>query len=205
MTPRRPALAVLAGAALLLAACSSSPSPSSSSTTTTGAHHHLVTSTTTSTTAAAGSSTTSTSAVAAACTVRGASGQGQGAAGTITGTVILTNAGSTPCAVNGYPTIALYAGTGAPLTVTVVNGLTVQVNSGANAPPGPVVIPAGGTAQMAYQYSDVPSGSQTSCPQSEGATVSLPGGRGTTPSFPLQAGPCNNGTVYVSPVYASSG
>jgi hypothetical protein len=203
VTPRRWTLAALAGVALLFAACSSSPSKSASSTTTsTSAAHHP--SNVTTTTAAASSSTTSSTAAAAACTIKGASGQGQGAAGTITGTIVITNAGSTPCTVNGYPTLALSSGSGAPLTVTIVNGLTVNVSAQANAPPSTVVLAAAGTAQFAYQYSDVPTGAQTSCPESEGASVTLPNGGGSSPTFPLTMAPCNNGTVYVSPVYATS-
>jgi uncharacterized protein DUF4232 len=201
VTPRRWALAALVGAALLFAACSSSPSRSASSTTTTTAHHAA--DRTTTTTAAPSSSTTSSSAAVASCSIKGASGQGQGAAGTITGTVVVTNAGSTPCTVNGYPTLALYSGSQAPLTVTVVDGLTVDVSAAANAGPSPVTIAAGSTAQFAYQYSDVPTGAQTSCPESEAASFTLPNGGGSSPTFPLTMSPCNNGTVYVSPVYAA--
>jgi hypothetical protein len=203
VSARRWALATMAGVALLFAACSSSPSKSASSTTTTGAHHHNVV-TTTSTTAAASSTTTSSAAVTTACSIKGTAGQGEGAAGTITGTIVLTNVGTASCSVNGYPTLGLTSGSGAPLTVTVVNGLTVNVSAQANASPSAVVIAAGGTAQMAYQYSDVPTGNETSCPQSEGASVTLPNGGGASPTFPLSMAPCNNGTVYVSPVYAAS-
>jgi hypothetical protein len=202
VTPRRWALAALAGVALLFAACSSSPSPSASSTTTTAAHHSSDRTTTT-TTAAASTSTSPSSPAVTSCSIKGASGQGQGAAGTITGTIVLTNAGSTPCTVNGYPTVALYSGSGAPLTVTIVNGLTVNVSAAANAGPSTVTIAPGATAQVAYQYSDVPTGAQTSCPESEAASVTLPNGGGSSPSFALTMSPCNNGTVYVSPVYAS--
>jgi hypothetical protein len=197
---RRWSLAVLAGAALVLAACSSSPSKSanSTSTTTTAAHH--ASGSTTSTTAAPASST-STSAAVTSCSIKAASGQGEGAAGTITGTIIVTNVGTTPCTVNGYPTMSLSSGSGAPLTVTMVNGLTVSISPPANAGPSSVTIAANGTAQFAYQYSDVPSGAETSCPSSEVASVTLPGG-GTSPGFAFTASPCDNGTIHVSPVYA---
>jgi Protein of unknown function (DUF4232) len=200
--------AALAGVALLFAACSSSPSPSATSTTTTTAAHQsssTSTTTTTTTAAATSSSTTSSTAAVASCSIKGASAQGQGAAGTITGTIVLTNTGSTPCTVNGYPTLALYSGSQAPLTVTMVNGLTVDVSAQANAGPTTVTIAAGGTAQFAYQYSDVPAGAQTSCPQSEAASATLPNRGGSSPTFPLTMSPCNNGTVNVSPVYATSG
>jgi hypothetical protein len=204
VTLRRWAPAALAGVALLFAACSNPPSPSASSTTTTRAAHPPSTSTTT-TTAAGTSSTTSSTAAVTSCSIKGVAGQGQGAAGTITGTIVLTNAGSGPCTFNGYPTLALYSGSQAPLTVTMVNGLTVSVSAQANAGPATVTIAPGATAQFAYQYSDVPTGAQTSCPESEDASATLPNGGGSSPTFPLTMSPCNNGTVYVSPVYATSG
>ena len=115
----------MAGAGLCLAACSSSPSPKHSTTTT----HHATTSSSSSTTSTSSASTTSsTAAGSAACShITAAAGQSQGAAGTITGVVTVTNAAATPCTVDGYPTMGLYSGSGAPLTVTMVNGLTVSV------------------------------------------------------------------------------
>ncbi len=205
MTARRWALAVLAGAGFVLAACGGSGTPATTTTTT---HHRAVTSTTvstTTTTVAPTSTTTSSTAAPAACSIKGAQGQGQGAAGTITGTVIVTNVSAAACTVNGYPTLHLYSGTLAPLTVTQVNGLTVHVSQAANAPPSSVTLAAnGGTAQFAYQYSDVPSGSETTCPQSEAASVTLPDGGVSSPTFQLSLQPCDNGTVYVSPLYAAS-
>jgi hypothetical protein len=131
-------------------------------------------------------------------------GQGQGAAGTITGLVNVTNASTTACTVNGYPTMALFSGSGAPLTVTIVNGLTVTLSSAANAPPSSVSVAPNSSAQFAYQYSDVPVGSETSCPTSESASVTMPGSTTSSPSFQLAIGPCGNGTIKVSPVYAGS-
>jgi Protein of unknown function (DUF4232) len=204
VTSPRWALAFVACAAVVLAACSSSPSKPKNVTTTT----HAATSTTsapttTSTTAASG--TTSTAATSTACShITASPGQGQGAAGTITGLVTITNAGTNACTVNGYPTMALFSGSGAPLTVTIVNGLTVTVSSGANAPPSSVSVAPNSSAQFAYQYSDVPVGSETSCPTSESASVTMPGSTTSSPSFQLAIGPCGNGTIKVSPVYAGS-
>jgi uncharacterized protein DUF4232 len=193
------ALAALAGAGLCLAACSNSPSTNNSTTTTSHRATSTTAATTTPTTAAP---TTSTSAASAACThVSASAGGSQGAAGTITGLVTVTNTGSTSCTVNGYPTMALYSGSGAPLTVTMVNGLTVTISAQANAAPTSVAIAPSSTAQFAYQFSDVPVGAETSCPTSEQASVTLPGA--TTPSgtFALAIDPCANGTIHVSPLY----
>jgi hypothetical protein len=203
VTRRRWALALVAGAAVVLAACSSNPSTPKKVTTTTHAATSTTSSTTTTTTAA--STTTSTGAASTACThVTASPGQGQGAAGTITGVITVTNTGTTSCTANGYPTVALLSGSGAPLTVTMVNGLSVTVSSAANAPPSTVTVAPSSSAQFAYQYSDVPVGSETSCPTSESAAVTMPGSTTASSTFQLAIGPCNSGTIRVSPVYAGS-
>jgi hypothetical protein len=201
--PARWALAFVAGAGVVLAACSSSPSTPKHVTTTTRAATSTTSASTTTTTAA--STTTSTSTPSTACNhVTGSPGQGQGAAGTITGLITVTNTGTAPCTVNGYPTMALLSGSGAPLPVTMVNGLSVMVSSAANAPPSSFSVAASSTAQFAYQFSDVPVGSETSCPTSESAQVTMPGATTASPTFQLAIGPCSNGTIRVSPVYAGS-
>jgi hypothetical protein len=116
----------------------------------------------------------------------------------------VTNTGTSTCTANGYPTVALLSGSGAPLTVTMVNGLSVDLSGPANAAPSPVSVAPSSTAQFAYQYSDVPVGSETACPTSEMATVTLPGATVASPTFGLAIGPCGNGTIRVSPVYAPS-
>jgi hypothetical protein len=197
-------LAVLAGASLCLAACSNSPSPNDATTTSTAAHHATTSASTTTSTSSA-STTSSTAAGVPACNhISASAGQSQGAAGTITGVVTVKNTGSTPCSANGYPTMALYSGSGAPLTVTMVNGLTVSVTPQASAPPSSVTIAPSSTAQYAYQISDVPVGAETSCPTSEQATTTMPGASGSSGYFALSIDPCNNGTIRVSPVYAAS-
>lgn len=197
-------LVFVASCAVVLAACSSSPSkPKHVTTTTRGATS--TTSAPTTTTSTAAPTTTSTATSTSACNrITASPGQGQGAAGTITGLVTVTNAGTAACTVNGYPTMALYSGSGAPLTVTMVNGLTVSISSAANAAPSSFSLAPSATAQFAYQYSDVPEGSETSCPASESASVTMPGASTASPSFQLAIGPCGNGTIRVSPVYAGS-
>jgi hypothetical protein len=203
VTGSRWALAMVACAGVVLAACSSSPSkPKSVTTTTRAATTTTSAPTTTSTTAA---TTTSTTAATAACShITASPGQGQGAAGTITGVITVTNTGTTSCSVHGYATMALFSGSGAPLTVTMVDGLSVAVSSAANAPPSTVSVAPSSTAQFAYQYSDVPTASETSCPTSESASVTMPGSTTASPTFQLAIGPCGNGTIKVSPVYAGS-
>jgi hypothetical protein len=200
VNPSRWALAALAGVALLAAACSSSNPPA---TTTTTSHHHSVTTSSTTSTSVAPSTTTTSGAATTACTkVTASAGQSQGAAGTITGIITVTNAGPTACTANGYPTVGLMSGSGAPITVTMVNGLSVDVSPQASASPSAVAVAPSSTAQFAYQYSDVPVGNATSCPESEAATVTMPGSSTPSPTFSLQIAPCANGTIRVSPVYS---
>ncbi len=205
MTLPRWAPASAACAAVLLAACSSSPAtPNQSHTTSTTRPASSTTSASTTPTTAP-PTTTSTAAASTACTrITASPAQGQGAAGTITGLINVTNAGTASCTVNGYPTMALFSGSGAPLTVTVVNGLSVTISSSANAPPSSVSVAPSSSAQFAYQFSDVPVGSETSCPTSETADVTMPGAATASPSFQLAIAPCGNGTIRVSPVYAGS-
>jgi len=202
--PSRWALAFVAGAALVLAACSSSPSAPPQKHASSN-NHPAVTTTSSTTTSTTAPSTTSTTVAPATCThVTASPAQGQAAAGTITGMVNVTNAGSAPCTVDGYPTMGLFSGSGAPLTVTMTNGLSVTVSSAANAAPSSFSLAPSASAQFVYQYSDVPVGTQTSCPSSETADVTMPGASTASPTFQLAIAPCANGTIRVSPVYASS-
>lgn len=200
MTPRRWVLALLACAGGVLASCSSNGTPQATTTT----HHPSATTTSSSTTTSTSApATTSTTAGPIACNhISASSGQFSGAAGTITGVVNITNVGGAQCTVDGYPKIALYSGTGTPLTVTLVDGLSVNVSPQANAAPSSFALAPSGAAHFAYQFSDVPVGNETSCPSSEQASVTMPGATTASPTFAFSTTPCNNGTMRVSPVYA---
>jgi ABC-type glycerol-3-phosphate transport system substrate-binding protein len=201
VTRSRRALALVACAGAVLAACSSPSTPKVSTTTT----HASVATTSSSTTTSTPTSTSTTPAASAACnSITASAGQSQGAAGTITGVITVTNTGSSMCTADGYPKVALLSGSGAPLTVTIVNGLSVSLSPPANAGPSVVSVAPSSTAQLSYQYSDVPVGTQTSCPMSETASVTMPGATTASPTFTLAIGPCDNGTIKVSPVYAPS-
>ena len=201
MSPRLRALALMAGAGLALAACSSS-TPSRRSTTTT-AHRATTTSSSVPTTSSsASSSTTSSTAAASGCNrMTAVASQGQGAAGTITGFITVTNGGTSTCTTQGYPVLALHGSTGAPLTVTVVDGLSVNVSAQANAAPTTVAVAPAAKAEFAYQYSDVPTGNESSCASSVTSSVTVPGATVASPNFPLTIAPCDNGTIKVSPLY----
>ena len=200
MTPRRWALALLACAGGVLASCSSNSTPQTTTTTT----HHRSTTTSSSTTTTSSSTTTSTTAGSSACNhITATPGQSSGAAGTITGTITVTNTGGTACTVDGYPKMALFSG-GTPLTVTMVNGLTVSVTPQSGAQPIAFPLAPSASAQFAYQYSDVPVGNETSCPSSQQASVTMPAATTASPMFAFTAAPCNHGTIRVSAVYATS-
>ena len=202
MTSGRWALALVACAGGVLASCSSNGTPHATTTTT---HHRASTTTSSSTTSTSASTTTTTSAASFQCNhISATAGQSSGAAGTITGVITVTNTGGTTCTVDGYPKLALFSGSGAPLTVTMVNGVTVNITPQSGAQPIAFPLAPSKSAQFAYQYSDVPTGNETSCPSSEEATVTMPAATTASPTFAFTASPCNNGTVRVSAVYASS-
>jgi hypothetical protein len=185
-----------ASLALLAAACSSSPAKVATSSTTT-------TTSSTPTTPVASTSTTTT--VATGCPDVSAAAAGfQGATGTITGTIVLSESGTASCTLNGYPTMALFTSSGAAIPVTMVDGLSVDVSTPANSPPSPVKLAAGSNLEFTYQYSDVPTGGETSCATSSTVSVTPPGNTSATRPFSLSMGPCNSGTIRVSPVYAAS-
>jgi hypothetical protein len=195
------ALIGVAAAGLLAAACSSTPGTHTSSQTTVGHHHHTTTTTGAVTTTSA--STTTTTGIGPCTQVNASPGQSQGAAGTIVGTVTLSAAGTTPCTVNGYPELARFTSGGTPVTVTLVHGLTIAASGGAAQPPSSLTLNATQQAEFTYQYSDVPTGNETSCASSASMSVTSPGATTASPVFGLTMAPCDNGTVRVSAIYAA--
>ena len=194
-------LLALAASGVGAAACSSSPPPKSPGSSGHSGHG----STTTGSSAPAGSSSTSTTAPAlAACTtITAADGSAQGAAGTIVGTIIVTDAGTTTCTIDGYPQLSRFSSSGAPVPVQVVEGITVSLPGPPTEPAATVTLGPGEQAEFAYQYSDVPSGTETTCASSATLSVRTPGSNLSSP-FALAMSPCDGGTVHVSPVYAGT-
>ena len=203
MTPPRWALAFLACAGFVLAACSSTPSTPKHATTTT--HKAAPTTTSSTTTSTTASTTTTTSAPSTACNhITASPGQSQGAAGTIAGVITVTNTGPSACTANGYPKIALFSGSAAPITVTMVNGLSVTLSPPANAASvhgrggavvhGAVRLPV---LRRADRHGDelphLADGRRHHARRHDVLADVRVGHR-----------PCNNGTIRVSPVYAPS-
>jgi Protein of unknown function (DUF4232) len=197
-----PALATVLFGGVLAAACSSSPSPSHPTTTTTTAVHR--TTTTTTAVSPTTASTTTTTGIAACAQVSGTPGQIQGAAGTIIGTITLSEVGTGTCTINGYPTLVRFNSSGTTVVTTMVHGLTVNQSGPASQPPSLVTLTPTQNAEFTFQYSDVVTGSETSCAVSSSLTVTTPGATSASAPITLSISACNTGTVEVSPVYAAS-
>jgi Protein of unknown function (DUF4232) len=185
----------------LVAAACSSGSPSTTSTTTSTTLHG---STTTTGVAPTTASTTTTTGVASCAQVTVTPGQTQGAAGTIIGTVTVAAAGTGTCTIMGYPNLTRYSSSGAVVPTTVVQGLTTHIAGPPSQPPALVTVSSSQKAAFTFQYSDVVTGSETSCAISSTVSVTTPGATTASSPVPLSISACNNGTVDVSPIYAAT-
>lgn len=210
---RRVTLPVLTLAALVLAACSSSPStPSgarSTGTTTTTRSPSSTSSTgpsgSTSTTAVPSSSTSTTTVPDTNCQpgqLRMTAAMLSGGAGTIEMQVTMVNTSAATCTMEGYAGMQLLSASGAAITTTVIRGGGPEFPAAAaNAPPAPVSLAPQQMGAFDFSYSDVPVGSETSCPTSAQSEVTPPNDTSYA-VIPLQVAPCAGGTIHVSPVYA---
>lgn len=205
--------AVIVGG-VVLAACSSG---SSSPTTTTSGSHTSTTrspstpSTSAPITSAPSSTTTATSATGSttaaglsACTAAGLSGAivgSTGAAGTEEITVSLRNTGTAPCTLGGYPGLLLLAASGASLPTTVVRKGAYSFTAMA---PTTVTVAPGTAVYFNIGYSDVPVGSETSCPTSASLEITPPNDVDHL-EVPATLSACGGGTLTVSPVFQDSG
>jgi hypothetical protein len=183
---------------LLAAACSNNPSPGPTTTTTV---HRTTTTTAVAPTTA---STTTTTGIAACAQVSATPGQAQGAAGTIVGTVTLAEVGTGTCTINGYPSLTRFTSSGATVVTTLVHGLTVNLSGPASQPPALITLTPTQQAEFTYQFSDVVTGSETTCAVSSSLSVTTPGATSASAPVTVSMSACNNGTVNVSPVYAAT-
>jgi hypothetical protein len=123
-----------------------------------------------------------------------------GAAGTIETTVALKNNLATNCTLSGYPGLGMTGSNGTSLTTTVVRkgnyGFTAMA-------PTTVTLSGGQQAFFNMGYSDVPTGSATTCPTAANLVITPPNSY-TSTTIPAQLAPCNNGTITVSPVFVAS-
>jgi hypothetical protein len=107
--------------------------------------------------------------------------QGEGAAGTVFASVVLTKTSSGSCRVDGYPLLTLQDKMGAILTSKTLDVSPVEFPAAqANQPAKSQTIRFGATLSVQFTVS--------------GSDVTV------TPVYPLE--PCNHGTVWVSPFYS---
>jgi hypothetical protein len=124
-----------------------------------------------------------------------------GAAGTIETTVALTSTAAAPCLLGGYPGLQMLAASGASLPTTVVRKGTYSFTSMA---PATVTLARGQAAFFNIGYSDVPVGSETTCPTSTSLEVTPPGAEDHL-TLAAALAPCGGGTMVVSPVFLATG
>jgi Protein of unknown function (DUF4232) len=195
-------LAAVATAGVIGAACSSH-NGTHTGTGTTAPHHHGTTTTTTAVVPTTASTTTTTG-IGPCAQATATVGQIQGAAGTIVGTITLAEVGSGTCTMIGYPGLSRFNSSGASVPTTVVHGLTINLSGPPSQPPALVTLTATQQAEFTFQYSDVTTGTETSCPNSTTVSVTPPGGTTASAPVALSATACNSGTIDVSPVYAAT-
>jgi hypothetical protein len=123
----------------------------------------------------------------------------QGAAGTFELTFGFRNTSSATCSLFGYPGLQLLDAAGQDIATTTVRGGTYSFT---NFAPANVSVGPSATAYFNVGYSDVPTGTESSCPTAAQLQAIAP--NTTTPlvvkgSFTV----CNHGTLTVSPVFGS--
>jgi len=183
MVPRRiVTVLLLAAAAVTVTACGSSSSSSSSSTTTTAAPPPSTTSTTsspTTTTTTTTTLTTSTTVRLATCAFSQLSvtgGQQAAGLGHEGVPLLFRNTSTATCALEGYPGVAGLdaAGDQVVQAVRTPSGYLGGLNPGTTTPPAVTLAP-GQLASAMVEGTDMPTGTETSCPQYPALLVTPPG------------------------------
>ncbi|MHB8219063.1 MAG: DUF4232 domain-containing protein [Acidimicrobiales bacterium] len=127
---------------------------------------------------------------------------GSGAAGTIFSSATMVNTSSATCSLGGYPGMQLLTSSGTALPTDVIRGGRHFPAAQANEPATTVTLAPGQAVAFDFIYSDVPVGTETSCPASTKAEITPPNDYShAVVTAPITA--CGGGTVYVSPVFAS--
>ncbi|NNN22315.1 MAG: DUF4232 domain-containing protein [Acidimicrobiales bacterium] len=182
---------------ITLAACSHSANLTTTSSTSTS-----TTATGTSTSATSSPVATTTKPSIGRCTrgnLSAAKGSSQGAAGTIAAEITFTNVGTSTCTLDGYPGLQLLSSTGAALPTNVVRGGA----AGASVTPSNIALVTNGKASFVLSFSDVPTGNQTTCPNSAQVEITPPNDFGYL-TIPLVISPCDSGKINVSAVFAGT-
>ena len=185
----------IAAAAVVLSSCGSSSSNNTAVGTTT---------TSLPTTAAPTTATTAPPAQGQASCRAGQLHAGRLATAAAAGHIVLTyglrNVSGAPCTLFGYPGLQMADTSGKPLPTQVSHGGSYTF---VNETPAPVSLSPQAEASFYAGYSDVPTGGETSCPQSAELEITPPNDTGTI-TLTDQIAPCENGSVTVSPVHVGT-
>ena len=114
----------------------------------------------------------------------------------------LTNLGPS-CRLLGYPALVLLSSNATALATSTVKGQATFSVAAANGAPRSQRLTPQGTASFMIQYSEIPTGTQTACPQAASVDVYVPGSA-TPVNLVASLSPCDAGTVYVSPFYGAT-
>jgi hypothetical protein len=113
--------------------------------------------------------------------------------GTIAIGFVLRNRGTTPCILDGYPTIGLIPKSGSVHAVVTHTGSARAVT-----------IVGGGSAGFVLEYGDVPVDGQTTCLEMMGVDVTLPHSGGPPVTVLAGFSPCGAPDVRVSAVLSTT-
>ena len=198
------AMAAVLGGGLLGACSSNAPAPTTTSGSASAGSASTSTSTISTSTTPAGRTATTVATGPVRCATAALTGSvvgSSGAAGTIETTVALRSTATVPCTLGGYPGLQMLAASGAPLPTTVVRRGCYSFTSMA---PTTVTLAPGQSAVFNIGYSDVPVGTETTCPTSASAQVTPPNAFDHLVIGAALA-PCGGGTLVVSPVFLAAG
>ncbi len=190
----------------VLAGCSSTSTSTRSTTTTRAAASSSAPSTTgspgsSSTSSSSTSSTSTTAAGEARCVTASLAGSvegSSGAAGTIELTFALRNVSTAACSTGGYPGLQLIDGSGNQLPTNSVQGGGLSFEQVA---PSSLSVPVGGSVWFNVGYSDVTTGSETSCPAAAQIQVIPPNDTSHLVVAVSQLTACGGGTLHESALF----
>jgi len=196
LTDRR-RLTVALAAAVALAGCGHSSSSAGSAAT--GKASTTSTSASASTSSVPGSTATTavTTRSCPAASLTAAVAGSSGAAGTMEITVVFRNISSTACVLSGYPGGQMLDAQGTQIPTTVVRGGRLPFT---NLAPSVVTLGPGGVAYFNIGFSDVPTGTETTCPRAMSLIVTPPGAYDHV-TIAVAIAPCDKGLLTVSPVF----
>jgi hypothetical protein len=126
----------------------------------------------------------------------------QGAAGTIVDTFRVANTQQSACTLYGFVGMLMLDSSGAPLTTRVVrNGGIFQTQAG----PSGFLLQPQMAASFQAAWSDVPHGSETTCPQAARLEITPPDefDHVTIPVSGWNLAPCGAGEIDVTPIRAA--